>query len=575
MSSTTKTSGSSLRMKEQDGLPTIDGVNQITVSDNTLTDEGSGAVALDTGGGGGGGGLVYVNDVTPSGSGNVGSKTYQSGSGNEMLLTCASDTTNIRVYVIATIGPSNLRPNVTVAGTAVGHWNHSAYDSDNRVMFRGYANITHTGGDITVTHEDGATTTITVSADTPPVISSVEFTGGYPGTQTEVKENDHYDIRVQTDIPFTAIEVENSGACKAQSLSVGSTADHTFTANIADRGDTATDRPARVRVQKSTGAWSDWVYTDLGGVVEGTNVVKCNNLHPSIETMSQADITYPASQEAIKDSESVTVHSTCTDYTTITYSSPNGQLTIPNTSTYAEDKTGVARNTGDYNVTASNYRISANRADNDSTTTKSLVVYIAHTDPTITMSEAHSRLRTGGNDGTSTQNHTITLTASQRLISAPTIAPASANGGTWSGSFIGGPTTWTRTLRCNDTADLPGTYSYNALSATNLAGKEVTSYTGASTYVIGGFVSRTITLAAFANESSFGASVSDYTKCSLTWNIKALSNRRAYNSTVTPDANSWCMAGTIGSQPTLARILDTAASSSSSNESSITVEENI
>tara|TARA_R110000765_G_scaffold103556_2_gene193033 strand:+ start:4070 stop:4801 length:732 start_codon:yes stop_codon:yes gene_type:complete len=47
-----------LEITEVDGVPDIFGVNKITVSNTTLTDDGNGAVTITTGGGGGGSGTV-------------------------------------------------------------------------------------------------------------------------------------------------------------------------------------------------------------------------------------------------------------------------------------------------------------------------------------------------------------------------------------------------------------------------------------------------------------------------------------------------------------------------------------
>jgi len=513
-------------------------------------------------------GSIFIYDLVPN-TGNI-DITYAENNVRVDSALADSSVTEITVHVFAYTGHSNVRPNAIINGENVT-W--STAPNQTPTAYLGEATLTISTGTITATHEDGAEHSVVVTGDVNPQITSLEFTGGYPGTQTELKEDDTFDINVVSDLDFVKIEVENSGACKSQIVNVSATNTHTFSANIADRGTTAQDLPARVRVQKSTGAWSDWVYTNDSGSVDGTNTVKVNNLYPSVETMNQTSITYPVSQEAIKGSESATIHSTCSDFDVISYSSPNSQLSITSDTTYEENK-DVSRIAGGYNITTNNYRISATRNANNATTTKHLVVYIANDAADITMSEPASRLRTGGNDGTSVQNHTITLTSNQELLSTPTIADPPVNAGSWSGSFSGGPTIYTRTLQCHDDDEV-GSYSYGALSATNLAGIETTTYTGNSTYTIGGFVSRDISLAAFANESTFNAAVSDYTKCTLSWSFKSLPNRRAFNTTTTPDANSWCFAGTLNSSPTTARILDTAATAASSNETTITIEETV
>lgn len=526
---------------------------------------------------GGGGpdydGVIFIGDLTPD-VGNI-SVVYAENGTRVASAAASADVTTITVHVFAYTGHVQVRPDVDVNGTPV-IW--STAPNSNPTAYHGTADLTGFTLPyvITATHQDGNSYSITVSEDPLPTITTLEFTGGYPGTQTELKAGDTFDIHIQTDINFVAVEVENSGACTAHSFGVAATNDYTFSANIANRGTVTQALPARVRVQRSTGTWSNWVYTNAGGgTVDGVNLVFLNNLYPSVEAMTQLSITYPATQQAIKDAEIVTVHSTCSDFTSISYTSPTGELSIPSSIVYAENKVGVYRISGGYNISNPNYRITANRSANDATTTESVVVYIAHDFAQIVMTEPSTRLRTGGNDGTSAQNHTITLTSNQRLISAPTIAAPPAGGGTWQGAgWTGGPTVWTRDLQCHDN-DTVGTYAYGALVATNLANRVTNSYTGDSNYVIGGFISRTLTLLAFTNEVNFNAAVADYSKCSLTWVIKDLPNRRAFNTAATPDPNSWCFAGTIGLSPTTARILDTAATSSSSDDTDVIVEETV
>lgn len=514
-------------------------------------------------------GHAYIYNLVPD-TGNIDMTMAEDG--NRVVSAVASpDVTQITVQIFAYSALDSIRPEVTVNGNNVT-WSTSP--SKEPTAYYGEYTLTMNSGDITVRHEDGNSMTITVSSDTVPTIDYAHFVNGYPGSQTELKENDNFDIRVRSDINFVSIEVEDSGACKSQIVSSLDTNDYTFTGIIADRGTSTQDMPARVRVEKSTGTWSDWVYTNDDGSTDGTHTVKLNNLYPSVESMNQSSITYPGSQEAIKDNESVTIHSTCSDYDTISYSSPTGELSIPNTSTYVEDKANVQRISGDYNITTDNYQITATRSANDATTTEGLCVYIAHVDPEITMSHS-SYLRSGGNDGTSSQEHTITLNSNQKLISAPTVDDPPANEGTWIGSWVdsGDSLSFTRTLQVHDD-DVKGSYSWGTLSATNLANKEVTSYTGSSTYTLRGFVSRDISLDAFANEASMNVEAVTYANVVMTWNVKSLPYKRDVGTTDTPDAGAWCL-HTLNTNPTTIRILDTAATDSQSQESTITIEETV
>lgn len=506
-------------------------------------------------------GGVFITDINASDDGNVGSKVY-SDDGN-MLISCTSDTNNLTVDVLAITGHSNYTPIVTVNGNDV-----ELTESSTLTIFTGSVDIVLDGEtEIIAEHEDGSSDTATVSIESKPVIQSAEFTGGYPGTQTEIKENDTFDINIQTDVDIVVIEIDNYGAFKSKTFSVVSGNNHTVTGDIADRGNTTQDLGAKVRVQKSTGSWSDWYLTEDDGSVDGVNLVKLNNLHPSI---SIGSITYPPGQNALKDNESADVANNVSDYDVILYSSPNNQLNISNTSTYESSK-NVNRIDGDYNVSTDNFTITATRNANDSTANESTVVYIANTSCTVDISVPYTRLRSGGNDGTSAQDYTVTITSDQNLLSSPTL---DAGQGTWQGAgFAGSGTTWTRNLQIHDD-DVKGSYSFSNLSATNLAGIETTTISSGSTYTLGGFVSRDIALDAFANETEMNTAATEYTKVTLSWSFKASVTDREPLDSDPPVVDAWCLVA-LNTNPTTIRILDTAATDSSSQESTITIEETV
>jgi hypothetical protein len=166
----------------------------------------------------------------------------------------------------------------------------------------------------------------------------------------------------------------------------------------------------------------------------------------------------------------------------------------------------------------------------------------------------------------------ITITSSQNLYAAPTLDPGAY--GTWQGAgFTGTTTVWTRSLQVHDN-DIKGTYAWGSISATNLAGKVTSAITGDSDYILGGFVSRVITLDAYSNETSMDVEAITYANVSMTWSVKALANKRAVGTTSVPDANSWCL-HTLSTNPTIIRILDTAATTSSSVPTTVTIQETV
>lgn len=130
------------------------------------------------------------------------------------------------------------------------------------------------------------------------------------------------------------------------------------------------------------------------------------------------------------------------------------------------------------------------------------------------MNVPFSRLRSGGNAGTTPQDYSITIESNQTLSAPPTlVAPV----GTWQGTqFTGGPLNWTRSLRIHDD-DTKGTFSWGALDAVNMYGMHTTEITGEDQYVVGGFVFRVLTVAAWPNrESAIGTTVANTAKLQCT-----------------------------------------------------------
>lgn len=521
-------------------------------------------------------GSVYIIDITPSGGiGNIGDKVYEDIGGtssNSILNSCSTTTQNVIVSILALPGHTRYKPIVTLSGQNV-----TLNALSDRPLFTGSRSINlNSGTSLTVRHQDGAFHTCSIAQDLPPEVQTSYFMGGYPGSQTELKENDTFNLYIQTNTPVTRIEIDNYGAYKAFSANVAAGTTFTVTtAQIANRGTSTQNLGARVRVQKANGSYSNWYLTESFGSTDGTHLVKLNNTFPTISTINQANIIYPASQAALKDSETAVINHTVTNANTVVYNSPNGELSISNSSTYETAKT-VQRIGGTYNISTNNFRIVATRTANNAVTTSiSTVVYIAHTAPTLSITTPFTRLRSGGNNGTSVQSYNIVITASQNLISAPTLTADTNNGGTFSGAgFTGGPTVWTRALQVNDNL-VKGAKTWASISGTNLAGKIVTTITSGGTYVIGGFVSRTLSLAAFANEVALNTSVVDFSKMTLSWAVKALPNKATVGTNVPPPLPDTWTINALNTNPTTVRILDTSATNSSSAASNVIVEETV
>jgi hypothetical protein len=436
-------------------------------------------------------------------------------------------------------------------------------------MYRGSVDVTAPSSTLEVETTDpngnpAALEYVTVSLNLPPILSSLLFSGPYPGSQTELKENDTFILNGSADKDFDLVEVADYGAGKYQQIPVVVGTSFSVPISIANRGDVSTLRPARARVRDAaTGAFSDYVDTNVGGSVEGINLVRCSNLHPLLFV---SEATYPASQQALKGSEQATVVNIASYYDSILYDSPNAQLDISNPFIYEGLKT-VTRLGGSYNVSVANFRVSAYRNANGASTSTLYIVRIADAPAVVSVVEPASRLRSGGNDGTTPQDHSISLVSSQNLIEAPTLYPDSGGArGVFVGSWSGGPSTWSRLLRVQDT-DEKGVFSWSGLVATNLAGIVTNVISGSTTYELGGFVGRTVVWDPFQTISrGLSVKVQDFSK--VTAGIWSATNQPSVSwaiGTVPPKQDGYTIQSS-GVSPTVVIWLDTNAASSNTGE---------
>lgn len=451
-------------------------------------------------------GGIFVTDVRPQDSKeNVSNKVY-SDNINVKLESIISTTSLVTVDILIITGWSNYLPNATINNTPIT----GITPLDDRPLFKSTMNIDLNNAEIIrVEHEDGAYSEVKVSYNQLPKILSTVFINDYPITngikQTELKEDDKVGINIKTDKEIIKVEVSDYGACKSQLFNVSSSTDITLNnILIANRGNTPQLLGIKLRVQSADGGWSDWFSSDSSGNVEKVNVVKLNNLKP---TITVSNITYPIGQQALKDNEIATIVNSVSNYDAIKYSSPNGDLSITNGNAFEGNKV-VSRINGDYNISVSNFTISATRNANGSTTISNNIVNIANIDTIININEQYARLISAP---TGYQSW-IKLISNQKLLEAPTLTIPC---GIWVNNFTSSDNiTWNRTISISD-SDIKGIYPYTSMSAKNLAGKVVSIITGNSDYIIGGFSTRKIVFPAFQSTMPIGCTVSDTSKLSV------------------------------------------------------------
>jgi hypothetical protein len=410
------------------------------------------------------------------------------------------------------------------------------------------------------------TSTSTIPVRAGPEILSMTF-GAYPGNQTELKNNDTVDITVEFDTnAVTQVGFYNSNSYANDGSTRSVTPNNrqvTTTLKIGTNATTVQNLPVRAR---SRGSSSNW-----GNFTNSTSTVAVNNAYP---TFSGYSVVYNSGELALKWTESADVTLNVANQgasPTYTYSSTTGDVAISNTSTYAATKTVDCTNPGVYRPNTNNYRLTVNRVENDATATYNGVIKIADIAPNLTVSYPGTRLRSGGNNGTTVQTYQIQVNSNQQLQSFNMSADSSA--GTLDGSWVGSSsnTIYRRNLKVSDDDD-KGTFTWQFPSGKNLAGITANSFSSGSTYILGGFVSRTLTVPSQGWQVTADVEAVTYNNVQISWTKKDLTTRASVGDTTRPQTSTWSL-NRLSPSPITVNILDSGATNASSVATQLTIEE--
>lgn len=462
---------------------------------------------------------VFITDIQPQSGGDVVTPTHvPEVIGNQIIQSIETDTELLTVTVEWDGTAYHYNGDMQVNGNVIPLGNIVQIANTRR--FQGTIDIDLASAlEIIALHSDGAYGKVDVTLQgVGPEITNVDFIGGYPGTQTEVKDGDTFDIEIHFEPSGSEpshVEIINFGACKSGTYSLsgteldwGTVHKATITATIDSTSSVSQSLAGRVQARNSFGTFGSSLDTNhLAGSVDGTDLVFCNDAVP---VLSFGNKLYSSGFDALKDSETADIEFNYSECDSIAFTSPNSQLSIQDAALLEATKT-VTRIAGNYNVNTTNLRAIGHRDANDTNTTINTVVFIAHTFPDITVTEPAARLLSGGNDGTSMQNHTITLTSNQLLRSIPTLTAPVGTLSAFSATPSLPDTNFTATLGVHDN-DTKGTHAWGTMVTENLAGKVQNIISGDGNYILGGFVERDIYFSAQSIEETLGCYVGDASK---------------------------------------------------------------
>jgi hypothetical protein len=425
------------------------------------------------------GGSIIIKDIVPQDEDNeeVYNKVYEDVNGQTALESCTTSTLNITLSIVSTF------PMCKIGNTII-----ELDESADEGHYSKDVNYTLAVNDTSITvsmllPNDTLGTGYTVELEivAGPTLLTLHFTGGYPGSQTELKAGDTFQITGTTDVPCVAARIEDFGACDAKIQTFPSTNSFVITGVIANRGNSVQSLAAKVQARDSDGAYGAKVLTNIGGTTDGYHLVKCNNIAPSFIDNGFSNTSNPGAT-AFKGTEVGDQDTEIANYNTVAYTSPHGDFSITSPATYDQAKGITCTNPGDYNDSVTNFRIIATRTANDASTTFNKTIEVSDTAPTLTVTQVPARMQ-------SETTHVITVTSDQNLSGAPDLNIVV--GGTWQGGgFAGSGKIWTRTLLVEH-SDSRGTAAWTQVTpATSNSGINA-GITG--NCVIGGFTEIIVT----------------------------------------------------------------------------------
>lgn len=481
---------------------------------------------------GGNEGFVCIRDVRPT---DTAENVYKSVTSSDELVVdeCIATTSALTVTVMAITGALSLKPEwVKVNGQEVTMVQHTVEN-----LWIGEIELADAGATIIAEHAEGATDQCLVTYLPRPIIQSVIFTGDYPAVgQTHYHFDEDISVEITADSLIYAVDIlAPFGSVQTQSFTTTPALTVTVEGKTINTVDGATTAGVWVRIQDQYGAWSEPFYSNAGNPnVDHVSVI---NLDSDIPVITIDSIDYPGTQQALKLVEQAEILYTHSNTESIEVDPVGAELTTSTPVVVPGSPIYVNRSSGDYNITTNNIRITGIKTSNNTSSFIEGCVFIANDTPTITLTGTHAstRLRSGGNNGTSVQNYQVAINSDQKLIGNPEVDPEPSAGvfvGAWVPNIAN--TVFTRNIQIHDSVTRDE-YTFTLSGVVNLAGLPTSVITSGANYTVGGFVSRSGTFAAQTAYEDIGVNASDLSNATkLIVTISGVSGTYAGSTTNVP-----------------------------------------
>ena len=220
-----------------------------------------------------------------------------------------------------------------------------------------------------------------------------------------------------------------------------------------------------------------------------SNQITVNQAVPAVSISS---VSYPSSQQAIKNSESATVSNSVTGGDSVLYESPSVggsiQLVVSNPTANESSKI-VDYQAGGYNINSNNFKITATKTSNGAVAVAEATVNIANDPLQLSVTSLASLLESSPNGISDNFN----LNSDQKFLSIPVLStdPSQSPASQLTSSSSGTDEQSNKyTINVKD-VDQKGTFNWT-VNAQNLAGITTTSVFSNPSYTLEGFSPRTV-----------------------------------------------------------------------------------
>lgn len=315
--------------------------------------------------------ITFVNSISNWDSAN-GDTVLYSGLSDQITITDSGVFQNPKTVSYVT-GVFNNSDNITI--TAARDDNGAVHSTDAKIRIAKNPIITGIILDSTAT-----------SATSPNVVGTTEIKGG-DVVQAEVVVNTNE--VAAGNIKFS---VSNAGVSNGTQTSYSSASSSTtlpdgsvsYTLNVNVTSSVGRDGAQSVTVTPRNN------FNTTGPALTSAASATVNNAE--FPSLTAGPVSYPATQAALKDTESATVTNTAATYDTIVYTSPGSELTISNSTSFEGSK-NVDRLGGTYNISTDNFTATATKASNGMVRDASTVVNIANTSAAFTINNLASSIQ--------------------------------------------------------------------------------------------------------------------------------------------------------------------------------------